>query len=185
MEDTRIIELYWQRNQLAIEATAQKYGFLCQSIAYNILGNAQDAEECVADSFFTLWARIPPERPQYLKAYLATITRRLSLTRLRDQGAQKRGGGEIPLALEELGDISASADSVEGQLEASELSRAIHHFLEKQEAEVRITFMARYWLMLPISEIAGKMQRKESWVKVTLYRTRQKLQKYLMKEGLL
>ncbi len=185
MDDTKIIDLYWQKNPMAIEATAQKYGNMCRGISYNILGNEEDAEECVNDSYMTLWKRIPPERPIHLRAYLVTITRNLCLDRLRERTSKKRGGGETAVVLDELSEYIAAPDSVEKQIEAKVLSEHIRLFVQTLSPVERTVFLARYWLFSPIADIAHKIGWTESRVKTSLFRTRKKLQKYLMKEGLL
>ena len=122
MEDERIIDLYWQRSQEAISRTDEKYGRLCTKISLNILSNAQDAEECVSDTYMALWNSIPPQRPTCFQAFAAAIVRNLSLMKLREQYARKRGGGEFDLVLDELKDTIASCDSVEAECERKEFA---------------------------------------------------------------
>lgn len=112
MEDSRIVELYWKRDADAIPATSEKYGGYCASIAQNILGNEEDAEECVNDTWLGAWNSMPPHRPSVLQAFLGKITRNLSFNRHRRDRAEKRGGGELPLVLDELGECVSGTDSV-------------------------------------------------------------------------
>lgn len=121
MEDREIVNLYWERNSNAIKETASKYGGYCKAIAKNILGNNEDAEECVNDTYLNTWNSIPPNRPNVLSTYLGKITRNLSFDRFRHRHADKRGGGEIELVLDELGECVSGADSVEQEVEKKEL----------------------------------------------------------------
>lgn len=104
MEDHQIVELYWQRNADAISETADKYGDYCFAIAENILHNAEDSEECVNDTWLRAWNAIPPQKPAVLRMFLAKITRNLSFDRFHARNAEKRGGGEMALVLDELGE---------------------------------------------------------------------------------
>ena len=170
MEDERIIDLYWQRSQEAISRTDEKYGRLCTKISLNILSNAQDAEECVSDTYMALWNSIPPQRPTCFQAFAAAIVRNLSLMKLREQYAQKRGSGEFDLVLDEL---------------KEEFAAAVNQFLCTLSADDRNIFVCRYWLFAPIADIASRLKCSQSKVKTSLFRTRQKLRLYLSKEGLL
>lgn len=185
MEDERIIDLYWQRSQEAISCTDEKYGRLCTKISLSILSNAQDAEECVSDTYMALWSSIPPQRPTYFRAFVAATVRNLSLMRLREQYSQKRGGGELALVLDELKYTVSSGDSVEAAYERKEFAAAVNQFLYTLSADDRNIFVCRYWLFAPIADIASRRKCSQSKVKTSLFRTRQKLRLYLSKEGLL
>lgn len=185
MEDERIIDLYWQRRQEAISRTDEKYGRLCTKISLNILSNAQDAEECVSDTYMALWNSIPPQRPTCFQAFAAAIVRNLSLMKLREQYARKRGGGEFYLVLDELKDTIASGDSVEAECERKEFAAAVNQFLCTLSADDRNIFVCRYWFFASIADIALRFKCSQSKVKTSLFRTRQKLRLYLSKEGLL
>lgn len=185
MEDREIIELYWQRSQDAIGQTDIKYGGMCRGISFNILSNREDSEECVSDTYLSLWQRIPPERPGHLCAFIASIVRNLSLKCLRRRNSQKRGGGEAALALEELEGCLASGHDVEKDFEYKELTAAINVFLSSLPQAERDIFICRYWLFLPDREAAARLGLSKSRVNTTLFRTRQKLNQYLRKEGLI
>lgn len=184
MDDQQIIELYWKRSEDAIAQTRKKYGKLCSHVAYNILGNRQDSEECVNDTYLKAWNAIPPSRPQKLSAFLCRITRNQALKRYESNSAEKRGGGQVPLALEELAGCIPDPDSVTAVTEQRELTRQLNAFLAELSAETRKMFLRRYWAMEPVREIAKAMGISESKVKVTLHRTRKRLKIHLEQEGI-
>ena len=129
LEDRQIIELYWQKNADAISETASKYGAYCFTIAENILHNTEDSEECVNDTWLHAWNAIPPQKPNILRLFLAKITRNLSFDRFNARNAEKRGGGEIALVLEELGECFGGGADTEAAYEAKELREAIQRFV--------------------------------------------------------
>lgn len=181
MEDKKIIDLYWRREQAAISETAMKYGRYCHYIAYQILGSDQDAEEVANDTYLRAWSSIPPNRPKSLKGYLATLCSRLALDRYDSRTAQKRGGGQMSLVLEELGqcvpgDNGDMADSLA-------LREALEGFLRGLPVKTRRIFLRRYWYLSPIAEIARDYGMKESAVAMLLLRTREKLKHHLEMEG--
>lgn len=185
MEDERIVELYWQRDQRAIEATERKYGAQCRRLSYSIVANREDAEECVADAYLSLWNSIPPKRPAHLAAYTSSIVRNISVSRVRAKCSLRHGGGEFDAALDELSECLADSSSVERDYEAQELAAAINSFLHTLSPDDRNIFMCRYWLVAPTAEVARRMGCSHAKVKTSLYRSRQKLNRYLVKEGLL
>lgn len=183
MEDAQIVELYFQRKECAIDETAKKYGKYCFSIAYNILMSRPDAEETVNDTYLGAWRAIPPHCPQKLNTFLGKITRRLALTKWKVSNAQKRGGGETALALEELGECIGNTDTPERMMEMKELSQYLNAFLKAlPETEQRV-FVCRYWYLYSIKNIASQFGFSESKVKSMLSRTRKKLAAYMQKEG--
>ena len=182
MEDEKIIALYWDRDQTAIAETQQKYGRYCGSIAHNIVHDAQDAEECVNDTWMRAWNSMPRERPHLLAAFLGAITRNLSLDCYRRKHSEKRGGGVMPDIYEELHDCAGGEEPLT-QIERKELAASINRFLEGLDRESRIIFMRRYWYMDGIGAIAGRLAVSESKVKSSLYRSRGKLR--MQREGLL
>ena len=184
MEDKQIVELYWQRSEEAIPATAAKYGAYCRTIANNILANDEDAEECVNDTWLGAWNTMPDNRPSLLGAYLGKLTRWLSLTRLRERGRLKRGGGETSLALDELAEVVSYGTDIEHDLELKELNAAVRDFLKQLDPTERELFLSRYWFLLPVKEIAVRFGLSANKVSTRLHRTRRKLQSYLKEEGL-
>lgn len=183
MEDQEIIRLYQQRDPNAIQETASKYGAYCKAIAKNIVGNEEDAEECVNDAYWRAWNSIPPNRPRVLSAYLGKITRNLSFDRFRSKCAHKRGGAEVELALEELEECVSGIEDVEQTLDKQELIGVIDAFLDTLPREKCRLFLCRYWYALPVSEIALRFGMTETNVSVTLHRIRGKLKQYLMERG--
>ena len=129
MEDRKIVDLYWQRDETAIPETEAKFGGYCRTIAMNIVSDAQDAEECVNDTWFKAWNSMPTNRPAKLAPYLGRLTRWISLTRLREKTSLKRGGGELSLVLDELGEAVDSGADVEKTVELQELNAAVRRFL--------------------------------------------------------
>ena len=184
MEDMQIVDLYFARSEQAIAETAHKYGSYLFSIAQNILFNRGDAEETVNDTYLGAWRSIPPHRPNRLSTYLGKITRRCALEKWKSAHAQKRGGGEVPLALEELSECIPGNDTPQTQMEMKELTQTINVFLKTlPETEQRI-FICRYWYLHPVKTIAREFGFTESKVKSMLSRTRSKLRTSLQKEGI-
>ena len=184
LEDSKIIDLYWARKEQALEETDAKYGNYCRTIARNILRNFEDTEECVSDTWLHAWNSMPPQRPGILSAFLGRITRNLSFDRCKYQQAAKRGGGALPLALDELGECIPSAQRVEYALEQKELAAAIDRFLRTLPEKDCNLFLRRYWYVDSISVIADRYGMKENTVKSILFRTREKLRKFLGEEGI-
>ena len=184
LEDSKIIDLYWARKEQALAETDAKYGNYCRTIARNILRNFEDTEECVSDTWLHAWNSMPPQRPGILSAFLGRITRNLSFDRCKYQQAAKRGGGALPLALDELGECIPSAQRVEYALEQKELAAAIDRFLRTLPEKDCNLFLRRYWYIDSISVIADRYGMKENTVKSILFRTREKLRKFLGEEGI-
>ena len=184
MEDETILDLYFAREEQAIAETGKKYGGYCRSIAFNILRSHEDTEECVSDTWLHTWNAIPPARPGCLRAFVGRITRNLSFDRCKYQQAAKRGGGALPLALDELGECIPSAQRVEYALEQKELAAAIDRFLRTLPEKDCNLFLRRYWYVDSISVIADRYGMKENTVKSILFRTREKLRKFLGEEGI-
>lgn len=183
MEDTQIVQLYWERNQQAIPATAAKYEGYCTSIAKNILGSKEDVEECVNDTYMNAWNAMPPHKPGILSAFLGKITRNLSLNRYKYLTAHKRGDGEPPVVFDEIAELVSDTDSVEQEIDRRELVKAIDTFLGGLSADKRDLFVCRYWYFDSISAIASTFGMTENHVSVTLSRIRLKLHQYLIERG--
>lgn len=184
MEDERIVELFFRRDERAIEEAAHAHGGLFRTLALRLLGDFQDAEECVSDMLLAAWNSIPPHRPEKLPAYLARLTRNLALRRRRDAGRLKRGGGEADLALEELDECLPAEESVERAVERRELAAVMERFLRALPKTERRVFLGRYWYCESVRELAERFGFSESKVKSMLRRTREKLKRYLEKEGI-
>lgn len=183
MDDKSIVDLYFGRDQEAITQTDKKYGHYCYRIAYNILTNREDAEESVSDTYVAAWRAIPPRRPSVLSTFLGKITRHIAIDRWRERNASKRGGGEVPLALEELQDCVAGMQNVEMDYERKEIIKAYVRFLDALPVTERRVFLCRYWYVDSVEAIADKFGFSQSKVKTMLHRTRAKLRKQLAEEG--
>ena len=185
MEDQRIVELYWERSEQALRETQAKYANYCYAIAYNILGNREDSEESLNDTYLEAWNSMPPHRPTFLSTFLGKITRRISIDKLRHRNAEKRGGGNLTLALEELEDCLSARDDLQKELEIQILADAINRFLESLSDTERRVFLCRYWYVDSIESISEQFGFGQSKVKSMLRRTREKLKKQLLKEELI
>lgn len=182
MEDVEILELYYQRNEQAIEETDQKYGRYCHYIAYQILTDDLTAEEVVNDTYLRVWNSVPPQYPNPLKPYVGTISRRISLDRVEYQNALKRGGGHLTAVLDELSECVSGDDEDLDQTIA--LKEALNSFLRSLPPMLRNIFVRRYWYTSSVAEIAREYAMKESAVSMVLLRTRKKLRTHLEKEGI-
>ena len=183
MEDSRIVELYWDRDETAISESSVKYGGYCYQIAFRILALREDAEECVGDTWLRAWEAMPPSRPGRLDTFLGKITRNLSLDRWRAQRAQKRWQGQAEEALEELGDCIRAPGGVEQAAEASALAESLNRFLEELPQEKRVLFVRRYWYLCSIEELAAWSGKRRGTVSAELFRLRARLREHLEKEG--
>jgi RNA polymerase sigma-70 factor (ECF subfamily) len=183
MDDQQIVDLYWQRDEKAIDQTQKKYGKYCHTIAYAILHSHEDAEECVNDTYLRAWGAIPPAKPGRLSTFLGKITRNLSLDRYEKNTAQKRSG-PVELVLDELSECIPDADSALDPIDMIALGDAINAFLGGLPQKTRQIFLRRYWYMSPVKEIARDMGMSEGTVKVSLMRTRESFKAYLEKEGI-
>lgn len=185
MEDQEIIELYWKRSEEAISETEKKYGAYLFTIAYHILQSNEDARECVNDAYFSAWRAIPPRRPEKLQAFLGKLVRNTSLNRRKESHAQKRGAGQVPLALSELEDCIPAVTRVEEYGESAALTNAIERFLYAQTQPKRNIFIRRYWYLSPIRELAKEYGMSQSKIKSLLFRMRKELKTHLEKEDFL
>lgn len=185
MEDAVIVDLYWQRQERALDETKTKYGTYCHAIAWQILNDDHDADECENDTYLGAWNAMPPHRPACLKTFLGKITRNLSLKRWRARTATKRGSGEVALSLDELEECVPARGGVEDPLELEELVAALNRFLAELSSDARRMFICRYWYVDSIGSIAQRFGFSESKVKMTLKRTRDDLARYLQEEGII
>lgn len=183
MDDNRIIELYFERDEKAILETKQKYGTRLQHFALGILKNQEDAEECVNDTYLQVWKQIPPEKPEFFYAYLAKICRFTAFNKLDWKQAKKRSAELITLSIELENTIPDF--SSEKRLESDEIKKSLNMFLARLPREQRIVFVRRYWFADSIKSISESYQMSESKVKTMLFRVRKKLKRYLESEGIL
>lgn len=182
MEDSKIIALFFSRSEQAITELSKKYGTLCMRIADNILGNKQDAEECVNDTYLGAWNTIPPQKPNPLQAYICKIARNSAIAKYHSNTAIKRNS-HYDIALEELEHCLYSLDTPERTLQAKELSCLLDRFLSSLDARSRVMFVRRYWYADSVSDIADAFKMRPNSVSVQLSRLRKKLQNFLIQEG--
>ena len=183
MEDKDIVALYLRRDADAVAETQAKYGAYCRAVARRLLGDEADAEECVSDAMLAAWNSIPPHEPERLQTYLAKLTRRIAVNRLEERMAQKRGGGEAAISMEELAAAIPGGEGPEDAAEAKRLSACISAFLRTLPEEKRRVFVCRYWYAMGVKEIAQRFGFSETKTANMLSRTRKGLKQYLMKEG--
>lgn len=184
MKDSEIVALFLERSERAITELICKYEVAIRKVASNILGNTQDVEECVNDAFLQVWDTIPPQQPNFLGAYSCRIARNLALNRYHANTAKKRNSF-YDAALDELEDCVPALSNVETEYDARELTEYINHFLATLPYSDRYLFVRRYWYADSVSDIACAMQLKPHAVSVRLSRLREKLQNYLIREGML
>lgn len=182
MEDRKIIELFFERSEKALDETEKKYGRYCHTVAYSVLGSKEDSEEVVNDTYLRAWNAIPPARPLRLGAFLAKIARNLAL----DRYAAKRKERENLATEAVLDELADCLPDTEGLSVTDELvlRGAIDSFLESLPEQTRTVFMRRYWYMMPIARVAYESGMTESNVKTTLHRTRLQFKEHLEKEGI-
>ena len=183
MDDKVILDLYFARNEEAIAETERKYGCYCYSVANRILNSNEDSEETVSDTYLQAWNSIPPHRPNFLKLFLAKITRNLAFSRWRKQTAEKRGGGETELVLEELAGCIPGTEQIDDQLNAKELAKAIRLFLGTLPEREQDIFLQRYFFVDDTDTIADRYGIRRTHVNLILSRTRAQLKTYLTQEG--
>ena len=184
MTDTEIINLFFERSEQAIDELAKKHGNAVARVARNILGNEQDTEECVNDTYLGTWNAIPPHRPSPLRTFVCKIARNLATKKYHSNTAVIRNS-QYDLALDDLEEILADSNSVEEAFETKELRAAINGFLETLNPSDRFLFIRRYWYSDPVKDIAKMAHSTTNSVTVRLFRIREKLRHYLVKEGLL
>ena len=181
MDDEKIIEMFFARNELALNETEQKYGRYCYAVSYRILNSNEDSEECVNDTWLAAWNAIPPKKPESLRGFLARICRNISLDRLDFLKADKRNQN-VTEAFEELEAFLSGGE--ENIPEEMFMREAVNRFLASLDRKTRIIFMRRYWYFCSIPEIAESMGISENSVRVTLHRTKLRMKSFFEKEGI-
>lgn len=183
MEDSEIVDLYWDRDEAAIAHTQDKYDRYLTKIAWNILANAEDSRESVNDTYLAAWNSMPPHRPGVLSTYLGKITRRISIDCFRGRNRDKRRDSQYALSLEELGECVSGGNTTEEIVNVKLLADSIGIYLRLQSPRARTAFLARYYYLDSLKEVAAVCGMTESQTKSLLYRTRVGLKEYLRKEG--
>lgn len=183
MDDNMIIQMFWERDERAISEVSKKYGRHLIAVAERILLNHEDAKECVNDAYMKTWNAIPPNRPNVLRTFIGKIVKCRAVSFLRANSAEKRGGGEIALVLDELEECVSDNGSVENSFETKQIIESINEFLWKCSEFNRQVFVLRYWHCESVSDIAERFGTSENKISVSLYRTRNKLKEVLEREG--
>lgn len=182
MDDSKIIELFYERSEQAIVELSKKYGSLCIKVANNILNNRLDSEECVNDAYLGAWNTIPPQKPDPLLSYLCRIVRNLAVKKYHSNTAAKRNS-TYDVSLDELENCFPVSDSTENKVDTRETARIIDRFLETLDKEDRIMFVRRYWFADSITDLAELFHTSNHNISVRLFRIREKLKKHLIREG--
>ena len=185
MTDSAIVELLWRRDEAGLRETEARHGAPCRALAQNILSSGEDAEECWNDTLLRVWNAIPPERPLHFRAYLLKLTRRLAIDRARARAAEKRGGGELPLVLDELSECVPGGAGTEDAAMTKAVGEAVSRFLLTLPERERTIFVRRCFHVEPNCRIARTLGMRENAVAASLLRTRRKLRAYLEKDGYL
>lgn len=181
MDDQKIIDLFFDRQEAAIAETDRKYGKLCLNVAKNILKSSEEAEECVNDTYLAAWNAIPPARPRYFSAFLCKITRNLSLKKLEHQTAAKRQAGTV-ISLDEIEEILPD-DRLNPEVGEGQLQALLNAFLRSEKESARNVFLRRYWFFDSVEDIARRYGFSQSKVKSMLFHSRNRLREFLKKEG--
>ena len=184
MEDEKIYDLYFKRDENAIIHTNEKYGRWCRGIAKRILGTDEDVEECVSDTYFNVWNNIPPQRPKSFRAWIGRITRNLAIGRYRKDHAEKRGSGQVMAVLDELSECVSGNEGPESAIEAEEIRKIINAFLQEQSETKRAIFMRRYWFCESVEKISKVYGYKVSKTSGILFRMRRQLRTRLEEGGI-
>lgn len=184
-DDSQIIALLQKRDEKALQIIKEQYGAFCYQTALRIVGNCEDAEECVNDMLLAVWNTVPPHIPVHFRAYLSSLVSRSAIDKFEHLHCQKRGGKQFSAALDELAEIIPSGESIETQIEQRELTAALTAWLRSLSQENRRVFMQRYYLSESVGAVAEKNHMSKAAVKMLLMRLRKKLKEYLKKEGLL
>lgn len=183
MDDKNIIDLYFKRDEKAIKETKNKYENYLYTIAYQILFDREDSEECLNDTYLSAWNSMPPERPRILKLFLGGINRNHAIDIYRKKSSQKRGGSIYKISLEELGQVASTEGNPVDEVEFKALVKALNDFLNSKDELNRDIFICRYYFFDPIKNISRFFNLKENAVKARLYRMREELKEFLIKEG--
>ena len=183
MDDRRIVDLYWARDEHAILESDKKYGRMLHSLSYSLLSSREDAEECVNDTYLDAWGAMPTARPEFLGAFLSKITRRISVDRFRAKHREKRG--DVDNLTAELSECISGGRTPSEEYDDKRISEQINEFLHGQPKEKRVMFVLRYFYSNTIDDIADRLGMSESRVKTTLFRMRAELKKRLEEQELL
>lgn len=181
MNELTIIDMLWNRSESALHVIEREYGHLLKGIIYQIVRNNQDMEECLNDTYMSVWNSIPPNRPEYLRAYICRLAKNIAMNHVRHKKRLKRNTDDV-FYMEELGECIAD-DDVFAKIEEETLVEHIELFLDKQSERNRVIFIKRYWFGYSVKDIAKEMEMSERHASVVLNRLRKKLKTYLKEVG--
>ena len=184
LSDEQIVDLYFSRDESAINETDRKYGRILYSIAYNVLHDKRDCEECLNDAYLSAWKAIPPARPRSLCAFLSVIIRRISINRYYSESAKKKIPSEMTVSLEECSDYIASFDSLEDTVSAKELGSMINEFTNSLSEKKRYVFVGRFWFFDPVKDISKELGTSESNVYKEIAEIKAELKEFLETRGI-
>lgn len=184
LSDEQIVDLYLSRDESAIKETDRKYGRILYGIAYNVLHDKQNCEECRNDTYLAAWNTIPPAKPRALGAFLSVIIRRISINKYYSENSKKKIPTEATLSMEECSDFLSSFDSLEDTITAKELGRMINDFVNSLSAKKRYVFMGRFWFFDSVKDIAKELDTSESNVYKEIAKIKAELKEFLEKRGI-
>lgn len=184
MEDAQIVDLYWERNEYALIKTSEKYGKLCFSVAFNILNNHEDSEECVNDTYLEAWEAMPPHRPNFLSAFLAKITRNNAIIRIRFLNRKKRKSIQTDILLSELDECLPSDKSAEDKFDETYVAEIISKYLYSVSQNKAAIFVFRYFFCYSIEDLSAKTGYSQNKITSMLFRMRNELKNQLEKGGI-
>ena len=182
MNDDQILDLFFDRSEQAISETSAKYGKLARTVAFRIVRNEEDVDECESDTYLALWNTIPPQRPNPFVAYICKLVRNISVNRYKYNTAEKRNN-LYDISLDELEGCLRGSSDVEKELDAKEAQKIINTFLKGLNRTDRVLFLKRYWFNMSIDEIASETGFTKNYINVHLHRTKERLKSFLTKEG--
>ncbi len=183
LSDEEIVSLYWERQEKAIDATNVKYGKYLYTIAYNILNDKMDSEECLNDTYLGTWNAIPPAKPTLLQAFLSKIMRNTALGRIRRSVASKRIPSEMSISLEELDECIGWEPGEDEKYYVNRLSELFNRYLDTLTDRQLFIFICRYYYSDSVVRIADMLKLSKNTIFRDLAEIRKELREFLEKEG--
>lgn len=182
-EDENIVEMYWQRDPDAIQETDKKYGHLLWTVAYNVLCDVQDCEECQNDVYLDVWNAIPSTRPTSLAAFAVRIMKRIAIDRYKEKSRQKRIPSQLTMSIEDLKKTISSGVTVEEEYDAKEVSQMISDYVWSLNDRQRYIFIDRYYMAEPVEKTAAELQISMQTAYREIVKIKRGLKKHLERNG--